>query len=75
MSVYTTEVRYICEYEAGLIESTGYNDIDIVVEKSWDKIFKKFPIFDEAYRKTLCTKILMHYYTREISAETLETIV
>lgn len=71
MSVYTTEVRYICEYEAGLLESTGYNDIDAVVEKSWDKIFKKFPIFDETYRKTLCTKILNHYYTREIGAETV----
>lgn len=70
MSVYTTEVRYICEYEAGLLESTGYNDIDAVIEKSWDKIFKNFPIFDETYRKTLCTKILNHYYTREIGAET-----
>jgi hypothetical protein len=70
LSVYTTEVRYICEYEAGLIESTGYNDIDDVIAKSWDKIFKKFPIFDETYRKQLCTKILNHYYTREIGAET-----
>lgn len=70
MSVYTTEVRYICEYEAGLIESTGYNDIDLVIEKSWNKIFKNFPIFDETYRKQLCTKILNHYYTREIGAET-----
>lgn len=71
MSVYTTEVRYICECEAGLLESTGYNDIDAVIEKSWDKIFKNFPIFDETYRKTLCTKILNHYYTREIGAETV----
>lgn len=71
MSVYTTEVRYICETEAGLIESTGYNDIDEVVEKSWSKIFKDFPIFDETYRKGLCTKILNHYYTREIGAETV----
>lgn len=70
MSVYTTEVRYICEYEAGLLESTGYNDIDVVIEKSWNKIFKNFPIFDETYRKQLCTKILNHYYTREIGAET-----
>ena len=70
MSVYTTEVRYICEYEAGLLESTGYNDVDLVVSKSWDKIFSKFPIFDENYREFLCTKILQHYYTREICAET-----
>lgn len=70
MSVYTTEVRYICEYEAGLTESVGFNDIDSVIEKSWDKIFKNFPIFNEEYRKPLCMKILQHYYTREICAET-----
>lgn len=71
MSVYTVEVRYICEVEAGLQKSTGYNDIDEVVDKSWKKIFKDFPIFDEAYREALCKKILNHYYTREIGAETV----
>lgn len=71
MSVYTVEVRYICEVEAGLQKSTGYNDIDEVVDKSWKKIFKDFPIFDEAYREGLCKKILNHYYTREIGAETV----
>ena len=71
MSVYTTEVRYICETEAGLTENAGYNDIDSVIDKSWKKIFKKFPIFNESYRETLCKKILNHYYTREICAETV----
>ena len=71
MSIYTTEVRYICEREAGLKKSTGYNDIDDVIDKSWNKIFKKFPIFDEQYREPLCKKILNHYYTREICAETV----
>lgn len=71
MSAYTTEVRYICEYEAGLTVSTGFDDIDDVVEKSWNKIFKNFAIFDESYRKHLCTKILKHFYTREICAETV----
>lgn len=71
MSVYTTEVRYICEYEAGLTSSTGFDDIDDVIEKSWNKIFKNFAIFDESYRKHLCTKILKHFYTREICAETV----
>lgn len=70
MSVYTTEVRYICETEAGLISSSGYNDIDSVIDKSWNKIFSDFPIFDEEYREPLCKKILNHYYTREIGAET-----
>lgn len=71
MSVYTTEVRFICETEAGLIANTGYNDVDEVIDKSWKKIFKNFPIFDESYREGLCKKILNHYYTREIGAETV----
>lgn len=69
MAKYTTEVRTICEHFAGLDESVGFNDIDEVVSKSYDKIFTDFPIFDEAYRQPLCTKILKHYYTREIGAE------
>ena len=71
MSTYTVEVRYICEVEAGLQKSTGYNDVDEVINKSWNKIFKSFPIFDESYREGLCKKILNHYYTREIGAETV----
>lgn len=71
MSVYTVEVRYICEVEAGLQKNAGYNDVDEVIDKSWNKIFKNFPIFDESYREGLCKKILNHYYTREIGAETV----
>lgn len=71
MSVYTTEVRYICESESGLLIDAGYNDIDEIIDKSWNKIFKNFPIFNESYRETLCKKILSHYYTREIGAETV----
>ena len=71
MSKYTTEVRYICEKEAGYNESKGYNDIDEIISKSIPKIFSfDFPIFDEAYRNVLCSKILRHYYTREICVET-----
>lgn len=72
MSKYTTEVRFICETEYGLSESKGYKDIDEIVDKVWDKVFySKFPIFDEEYRKPLCKKILKHFYTREIGAETV----
>lgn len=70
MSKYTTELRFICETKAGLTESVGYNDVDVVVLKAYPKIFNKFAIFDENYRSILCTKILKHYYTREISEET-----
>lgn len=71
MSKYTTELRFICESLAGLLDSEGYNSIDSILEKSWDKIFSfDFPIYDENYRKPLCIKILKNFYTREISEET-----
>lgn len=71
MSKYTTELRYICETEAGLSESVGYSKIKDVIAKAIPKIFDfDFPIFDDNYRNVLETKILKHYYTREIGLET-----
>lgn len=71
MSKYTTEVRFICEEKAGLEESVGFDQIDSVIAKSWNKIFTtKCSFFDEDYRSVLCAKILKHYYTREIGMET-----
>lgn len=72
MSKYTTEVRFICENIAGLGTSTGYNGIDIILEKAAPQIFSfNFPIFDEEYRLPLEKKILKHYYTSEIGLETV----
>ena len=72
MSKYTTEVRYICENSANLSESVGFSGIENVLDNSWDKIFtKNWEIFDEKYRQILCKKILRHFYTREICAETV----
>lgn len=72
MSKYTTELRYICEVNAGLTESVGYNSIQDVLEEAAPKIFDfDYPIFDENYRLPLEIKILKHYYTREISEETV----
>lgn len=72
MSKYTTEVRFICENFAGLSESAGGNNVDGVLEKSWNKVFdSNVTFFDEKYRKVLCKKILKHYYTREIGCETV----
>ena len=72
MSDYTTEVRYICESYSGLDKSKNYLSIDEILEKSCGKIFDfPFPIFDENYRKVLECKILKHYYTREIGAESV----
>ena len=72
MSKYTTEVRFICESKAGLSESTGCDNVDDIISKSWDKIFtSKAVFFDEKYRSVLCQKILKHYYLREIGSETV----
>lgn len=72
MSEYTTQVRFICEEAIGLTESVGYDKVELVIKSAIPKIFDfDFPIFDEAYRNVLCSKILRHYYTREIGAETV----
>ena len=70
MSHYTTTVRAICETAAGLTSDVGYNDVNQVLNGSWDKIFEDFPIFEEAHREILCKKILRHYYMDEIAFET-----
>ena len=72
MSKYTTEVRFICEHAAGFTESQDYNKIEEVIAGSLNSVFDfNFPIFDESYRSVLETKILRHYYTREIGLETV----
>lgn len=71
MSKYTTELRYICEVEAGLDESEGYNSIYDILDAAAPNIFNfSFPIFDETYRPVLEKAILRHFYTREICEET-----
>lgn len=72
MSLYTTEVRYICETLANYDESQGYKRVNDIVEAAAPQIFDDdFPIFDESYRSILEAKILKHYYTREIGFETV----
>ena len=72
MSKYTTEVRFICEQKAGLSESEGANSVDTIIANSWNKIFTtKCAIFNETYRSVICSKILKHYYLREIGTETV----
>lgn len=71
MSKYTTQVRFICESVSGHTDSVGFDDVDSVIEDAIPHIFDfDFPIFDENYREVIETKILRHYYTREIGLET-----
>ena len=72
MSKYTTEVRFICETAAGYNESEGYGDVEKIIQLARPKIFDfEYPIFDESYKGVLETKILKHFYTREIGSETV----
>lgn len=72
MANYTTEVRTICENYAGYPHFSGEISVADIIEKSRTKIFDfSFPIFDEKYRSVLETKIIKHYYTREIGLETV----
>lgn len=71
MSKYTTELRFICEQLAGCAESQGYDKVAEIIEKARKKIFDfDYPLFDNAYKPVIETKILRHFYTREIGAET-----
>ena len=72
MSIYTTQVRFICETAAGYTESQDGTKISEIITKAAPKIFDfDFPMWDEAYRQTLEEKILRTYYTREICEETV----
>lgn len=72
MSKYTTEVRFICESRSGLNKNQSGNTVDKVISESWNKIFTtQCEVFDESYRQVICSKILKHYYLREICCETV----
>lgn len=71
MSKYTTEVRFICETAAGLTSQADYGSVNTILDSVANTVMPYYPIFDEAYRKALNIKILRHYYTREICAETV----
>ena len=71
MSKYTTEIRFICETKAGLVESAGYLSTKDIITKARPLIFDfDYPIFDTNYKTVLETKILKHFYTRDIAHET-----
>lgn len=71
MAKYTTEVRSICESLNAQSSSSGYNSVSTILSNVHSQIFSfNYPIFDNSYKSALEIKILRHYYTREIAAET-----
>lgn len=74
LAKYTTEVRTICEFYANqkTPAPSDFTSVDSTIQAAIPNIFTfTFPIFDESYRVPLETKILRHYYTREIGLETV----
>lgn len=69
MSKYTTELRFICENFAKLDDSATPDEI---VQAAIPKIFNfNYPLFDPSYKNVLETKIVKHFYFREIGFETV----
>lgn len=70
MANYTTELRTICESLAGN-QLGAYTQTDEIIEKARTQIFDfDYPIYNPDYKPVLETKIIRHYYTREIGLET-----
>lgn len=67
MSIYTTQVRYICEQFSDLGEGKSPAEY---VEASVHKIFNFSDGLPEAHRDRMLSKLLLNYYTREIGEET-----
>lgn len=70
MSSYTTQLRFIIEQKLRNEMGLPYD------EEHWHYIYDfiglaDYPIFNEDYRNGLNIKIIRHYYTREIGAETV----
>ena len=71
MAEYTTQLRSICETLTGHDISEGFSKVDEIVSEARELIFDfDYPIFDNTYKPVLETKILKHFYTREIGEET-----
>lgn len=68
MAKYTTQTRRIVENLSIGMEGAS---ISKRIDEANKKIFEYYPLFDENHREELNRKIIMHYYTREICAETV----
>lgn len=69
MSKYTTQVRWIVEEATASSEGLP---IYQRIQQACPKIFNfDYPIWNEEYKTVLETKILMHYFNKEIGMETV----
>lgn len=69
MSNYTTQVKILILQAS---QNDPYKTISEKIDIAIPKIFDfDFPIWAEEYRGTLCRKILLHYFNKEICYETV----
>lgn len=72
MADYTTQVKSICEFYAGRDSAGSFSDINNIISKARTHIFTEdYPIYAGGDKAALETKILKHYYMREIGFETV----
>lgn len=70
MANYTTLLRTVCESVIDEYPAT-YHNYKQIIEKARPYIFDfDYPIFDSSYKQILETKIIKHYFMREIGLET-----
>lgn len=72
MARFTMYVKDVCDMLNYRNQGKVYHDYQENIKNAIPYIFKEFPLFDESHREELCTKILKHYYMREIGMETYE---
>lgn len=71
MAEYTTELRTLCEFYAGLSDHVGAGDVMNVIDVARPSIFAlPYEIIDTAHKDDLERTIILHYWTREIGLET-----
>ena len=72
MSSYTTQLRHICETYAGLTDQFDAGETQDIIESARTHVFDfDFPLYSSDYRSVLETKIIRHFYFREIGFETV----
>ena len=72
MSNYTMELRHMLEHYAGLSESEiMFSTPAEIISASRTRLFDfDYPLYDPDHKEELETKIMEHYYLREIGGET-----
>lgn len=72
MAHYTTQLRSYLETLAGYKEEQDFDKVDTIIQATREKIFTKpYVIWNEEYKPVIESKILYHYYMREIGMETV----